>query len=492
MTDGFFALGLSEHRIWGLILIPLILKKKESDIFYTSVHTVFPDEEEDSFLKLSHTEKEVVRIVDEYSDKKLFDLFSKNKSIKEFQNKVTDEKIAEFIRPYIEKRLVKILETVRGTKVNVFLRDKSRSNIFDEDFLTIKDLQAEPVIHLLRGEDASRYSLALRYNGNTLKLRDQFTDILSNKPAVVRINNDLIFIRDIEATKVRPFFTKDFINIPLKSEYQFFKTFALNIIRDFDVVADGFEIRNIHPEKSATISLETGLYNNATLTLRFNYNKRKILANSSQKVFVDFHKGNDTFRFDKYPRDEEFENRYHELLNDLGLITYDQVNYELKGSRNLDFETQANNLVEWINTNTEELEDPSFTFINSLKDREYYTGKVILELSSELHEDWFDIRAWVKIGTLQIEFYEFRNCILNNIRTFRLPDGKIFVIPAEWFGRLREIFEFGKVEKAGSVFINNIFSSSKKRKKVSAVRLLKTWIVSIPREHLQIQGYRQL
>ena len=66
----------------------------------------------------------------------------------------------------------------------------------------------------------------------------------SNNPAVVRINNDLIFIRDIKVKKVRSFFTKDFINIPLKLYIIFIKTFALNIIRDFDVVADSFEIRN--------------------------------------------------------------------------------------------------------------------------------------------------------------------------------------------------------------------------------------------------------
>ena len=270
MAERFFALGLSEHRLWGLVLIPLMLIKKEEESYSRPDYTVFPDESDESFLSLSHTEKEAVRIIDEYSDQKLFKYFSKHKSVKEFQEKVSEERISQFIRPYIEKRIVRVLQMILGTRVKIFLRDKSRSNIFDEDFLTIRSSQAEPVFNFLRGEDGSRYSLDLYYENKKLKLRDQYTDILSNSPAVIRINNKIFFIRDIEGTKIRPFFTKDFINIPQKAEIHYFKTFGLNIIRNYEVNAEGFTVNKKEVERSARITLEKGIHNNAVITLGSN------------------------------------------------------------------------------------------------------------------------------------------------------------------------------------------------------------------------------
>ncbi len=447
MAKRFFALGLSEHRLWGLILTPLILTKKEAESFFSPSYIVFPDEADEGFMELSHTEKEVVRTIDEYSDQKLFRLFSKDKSVKEFQEKVNERKITEFIRPFIEKRIIRVLEMVKGTRTKIFLREKTRSNIFDEDFLKILTLQAEPVFNFQRGTEGSKYSLDLFYDGKRLKIKDQYCDTLTNKPAIIRVNNFIYFVRDIEASKIRPFFNKDFIDIPQKSESAYFKTFALNIIKDYEVNAEGFSIHKIQPEKKALIALEHGLHNNAVITLRFIYGNRKILANSSQKAFVDFHRDKDSFHYDKYSRDSSWEDGFHDLLNDLGLMSYDQVNYEIKGNRSLDLDTQLFNLVEWINTSAAELEVQGLEFSNSIGDRDFYTGGYEMILGSELINDWFDIHAIVKAGEFEIPFYDFRLNILNGKRTFRLPDGKIFIIPNEWFGRFREMFEFGKVEK---------------------------------------------
>ncbi len=336
MTDRFFALGLSEHRLWGIILIPLMLNKKNDESFFSPSFTVFPDESDESFMNLSHTEKELVRIIDEYSDQKLFRLFSKNRNVKEFQATVNEKKIAEFIRPYIEKKMAKALEMIRGTRIRIFLREKSRSNVYDEDFLKVRPGLAEPVFHFHREEGGSRYSLDILYEGAKLKIRDQYADILTNSPAIIRLNNSVYFIRDIEAKKISPFFTKDFITIPDKTVNQYFKTFALNIIRDYEVDAEGFDINLTNPEKKAIFSLERGIHNNAVITLKFVYGNRTILANSRQRVFVDFHREKENFWYDKYCRDEAFEERFHELLNDLGLMTYDQVNYEIKGNRDYD------------------------------------------------------------------------------------------------------------------------------------------------------------
>jgi hypothetical protein len=105
MKETFFALGLTEHRLWGYIFMPFMLKKAQERGFYSAIQTVFPTTSDNIFTSLNDNEKKLVELINEYSDQNLFKLFSKNKNVKEFQEKVTPERIVQFIRPYIEKRI---------------------------------------------------------------------------------------------------------------------------------------------------------------------------------------------------------------------------------------------------------------------------------------------------------------------------------------------------------------------------------------------------
>jgi SNF2 family DNA or RNA helicase len=69
---------------------------------------------------------------------------------------------------------------------------------------------------------------------------------------------------------------------------------------------------------------------------------------------------------------------------------------------------------------------------------------VSIELSSKLINDWFDLRATVRIGQWEIPFTRFRKNIISGIREFDLPDGTIAILPEAWFSKYKNIFEFGK------------------------------------------------
>lgn len=444
MNKGFFALGLSEHRLWGIILLPIILRKNRPDPFYITDRIVFPTDTDEVYRNLSHTERELVKICDEYNDKNLFKYFSKNRSLKEFQEKVTDDKISGFIRPFIEKRISKALEIVRGTDIPVFMRDKSRTNTYDEDFLKLITIPAEPVFRFSRSETESRYTLDIKLEDKRITLQDRYTDIICDTPAIVRIGQKLLFIKDIEARKIKPFFTKTHIAIPKNTEAEYFKKFILNIIRDYEVEADGFRVNLIKPSCITSISIERNIDNQCVVVLRFSYLNRTFLANSSQKVFVDLHRDKGEFYYNKYSRDAVFEESIHEALSEFGLITYDQVNYELKGNRALTFEEQFYNLLEWVNTNSSGLAEQGLVPRIRVNELDYYLGERQLEMSSKVRSDWFDIHAVVKIGEYEIPFWKFRRHILDYNREYMLPDGRIFILPGEWFSRFREMFEFGE------------------------------------------------
>ena len=249
MKETFFALGLTEHRLWGFIFMPFLLKKTGDQGFYSAVQTVFPSLTDSAYTSLEEKEKEIVKIIDEYNDQALFKLFSKHKNVKEFYEKVTPERIVQFIKPFIEKRIDIIYSILIHTGTKVFMRDKNRSNIFREDFLQIRNRLVEAVFYFEKLDTGTNYKLELKSELKILKIRDQNIEVICDYPAILKFKNELIYIRDIDAKKIRPFFTRDFISVPAGSEPQYYKTFMLNIIRDYQVITNGFNITMIAPPK---------------------------------------------------------------------------------------------------------------------------------------------------------------------------------------------------------------------------------------------------
>jgi superfamily II DNA or RNA helicase len=424
----------------------MVLKRQRPDGFYRVDYTVYPSDADETFRDLSHTEKEIVRIADECNDKVLYKLFSKDRSIRDFQEKVTPDKLTGFIRPYFEKRIARILETVRGTDIKVCMRDKTSPNIYPEDFLEVMPLVAEPVFRFSRGTEGSTYRLEINYAGQRISLLSDKAEVVTDTPAIVRIDRKVYFVRDIEARKIRPFFERSFISVPMATEAKYFRTFVLNMIRDYEVEADGFTINHVKASCKALVNIEKSLDNHAVIVLRFTYNSKTILANAAVNVFVDFRKERDAFVYDRYARDVPAEERVHHQLEEFGLMSYDRVNYELKGSRGMEFEEQLADLLEWINRNYGELSDCGLIPGVRTGGKAYYTGSFDLLMGSKLENDWFDIHALVKLGDMEMPFWKFRNHILENRREYELPDGRIFVLPREWLTRYHDLFEFATGE----------------------------------------------
>jgi SNF2 family DNA or RNA helicase len=446
MNEEFFGVGLIEHRLWGYSFIPYIIKKGEEGNFYFTSHTIFPKFNDESYQSLTEPQKQIVRLSDEYSDQNLFKLFSRNKTVKEFQEKVEPSKIEEHIRPYIENRIASIFKILIHHKTRVFSRDKSRSNIFEEDFLLPVNEAAEAIFNFEKLAEGTRYSLVIQKNNKKLNIKDTSVHILSDYPAILRINNTLLHVKDIEGKKIRPFFTRDFIFVPASSEIKYYKSFILNTIRDYKVQIKGFQINHNETEKLALLNLEVGLDNNPVLLLRFQYGNKVIFANQTTSCFVEFYKGKDNYYFEKTVRDPEFEDKAHLILKNAGYTSFDGTNYLLEGIRELNYEMQLYFYIDSLVKNNSLLKDSGIIYSQSIRDKKFYLGNVSVNINTRTINDWFDLHAIVNLDGFQIPFHKFRKNILNNIHEYVLPNNEIFVLPDEWFARYRDVFEFGKTE----------------------------------------------
>lgn len=446
MTKDIFSLGLNEHRRWGYIFTPYIINKSsEGNFFYTS-HSIFPKNKDESFQLLTKEQQEIVCLTDEYSEQNLFKLFSRNKNVKEFLDKVDDIKIENFIRPYIEKRMAKIFDILISSEIKIFHRDKSRSNIFDEDFLKTYQDVFSGVFFFEKLNEGTRYKLEISSKKNKLKIKDPASFSICDFPAILCVNKHLLRVRDIDSKKIRPFFARDFIIVPKNFELKYYKSFVLNTIHNFEVFANGFQIIITQPEKKVLLSLEAGLNNNAVLILRFLYGGKTIHSNYSPNCFVEFYKDKNEYRFEKILRDFDFEKKPTLLLKQLGYESADEISWEIPDNKELPFEEQLYYLIESINKNNNKIVESGIVYSQNVTDKKFFLGSVTLNLSADAVNDWFDIHAIAYIGDFQVPFLKFRKNILNNIREYVLPNGEIFILPIEWFSRYKEVFEFGKNE----------------------------------------------
>jgi SNF2 family DNA or RNA helicase len=437
-----FALILFQHRLWGSVMLPYIIQKESNRKYYRLSECLSPYPNIDTLGTITSDERELVKIINEYTDRTLFKLFSKDNSVKEFLEKINQEKLETFIRPYIERRLYKCFTIARDENIPIFFQKTKTGTLHPEDQLFVSEDYAEPVFRFTRNSEQSSYNLSLESSGKLIDLRKGSIDIICMSPCIIREDYRILFVSDIDGSKLKPFISKENILIPKKAELKYFSSFVLNTINNFKVECSGFEVLELLPKKEAILEIEVGLKGNPVLILKYNYECNMIYSNETSSSFTLFEKKGDNFIFRKYRRDFNWEKRCRDTLGELGFFSDDEINfYDVSSVSKRKNDLYA--LLEIINSNYSEIIDSGFVLTSRLK-LNYNLKPVDIEMSSQILNDWFDLRATVYIGEWKIPFSRFRKNILEGIREYELPDGSIAILPETWFTKFKNIFEFGK------------------------------------------------
>lgn len=437
-----FALILTYHRLWGHILVPYIVKTESERRYFKLAECLSPFPNTDTLATLNPEERELIKIINEFTDRTLFKLFSKDKSVKDFLEKVTPEKTEDFIRPYIERRIYKCLTISRDENIPVYYQKKKTATLHEEDRLFLSSEHGEPVFRFARTEEQTTYNLSLEAGGTLIDMRKNQIDILCMSPCIIRDDHTVLFVSDIDGSKLKPFLIKENIIIPKKTEIKYFSSFVLNAINSFKVIAKGFEIHDSVPKKETLLELETGLRGKPVLILKYRYAGKEIFANDLSTTFTVFEHTGDKYTFKKYQRDFEWEKDCRTKLGELGFFADDDINFFPVTTDNKKRD-DLYSLLETVNSCYSEISEAGF-IIKSKLDHNYNLKPVNISMSSQIENDWFDLKAVVKIGEWEIPFHRFRRNILEGIREFELPDGSIAILPETWFPKYKNIFAFGK------------------------------------------------
>ncbi|MBP8958907.1 MAG: DEAD/DEAH box helicase [Bacteroidales bacterium] len=442
--EQLFSLVVTKNRIWGNIIIPCILKKIKGKEYFTISESLFPFPSEEIVTSLFPEERETVEILNQYSDRQLFKLFSKERNVKDFLLNVTPDIINRHIRPYIEKSLYKCVEIARDESIPIFIKRSSIKSFHSDDKLEIITEPVLPIFRFERNAIQSTYSLSLELEDKHLDIRNNQTEILCNNPCVIICGNKLVFVSEIDAAKLRPFITKEFLIIPKISEKKYFSTFVLSVINRFRTETSGFRIEYPLSDKKVYLDIEQELRGYPSAILRFNYSGTFFYHTEKERAITKFEDNNGEFIFRKYTRDFEWEKNCIKILNDADFYSEDDISFTISNITG-NYDTDLYNTIEAINNSYDELTSLGFIINSDKLEKKYNLYPVKIFTDHNVEGDWFDLKSIVKIGEYEFPFVRLKSYILSGTREFELPDKTTAILPEVWFSKYRSIFEFGKV-----------------------------------------------
>jgi hypothetical protein len=443
MAETEFIIALTEHRFLGNIFVPYLIQKEEQ--FYTVINHVKPrDFKTETEYQFKPYEKELVEIIEKYSDDRLKKKFSKAANVKEFYAELKPEYFKKYILPHIEKCMFQVACILMVSPVRLLNKEMKYANLYDEDEIKVQPFFARPVFYFERLENETRYRLKIYQNDKEIKLLKSNTRVVSGNPCICVQQNKMFVFEDLNAKRLTPFFEKEFVTIPLALEEKYYSGFILNAVRDYEVHASGFSVEEDSAQKTAVLSLERNLQYQPRLVLYFYYGKEKFLPNSTRKVAIEFKTENNNYVFRKVLRDSQWEKAIRETLKDFGLKENNGY-LSLPGLDLLENENAVYFLVNWINANNPALSQKNIRITQDNFGKKYYTGLQQMQVKTKQLGDWFDVYVVVLFGEFSIPFIKLRKYILNDIREFELPNGEIAVLPEEWFTRYKGLIPLAKM-----------------------------------------------
>ncbi len=372
---------------------------------------------------------EIVQLLDKLTSEAITKKFSSVKKIRptEFFEKLMSQQLYKMsIKPYIDGVLTKVLTKIKDNEL--FLYDYKNPTYIK---ITVLEEESKAIFHFRRNENGTNYFITVKSGAEVFSQFHRDTLVITENPCWLLVKDKLLhFEPNFEGQKIAPFLQNPYLHIKPIAEEQFYKKFALPLIEQNQVNAQGIAIETEQFYAIPVVRIEKTLRGNYVLNLMFNYGSQLFHHHAGNIISAVLIKQNGDLKIKKIRRNKEWENHKYRKLVELGFVF----------KQNSEFiSPQGDNLYSLINYVTKskiELENAGFEIQQNLHQKKYFIGDSNLTFSVTLIDDWFDIKAKVKFGEFEIPFVHLRRNILAQIEEFTLPDGTIAIIPQEWFERL--------------------------------------------------------
>ncbi len=405
--------------------------------------------------KFDNKQIELIKLLSTISDQHLRKKFAPSENLKSFINNLPSHKYFNSqIRVFIDKTIYKAVTILAESKIKAYYQNGNFSKLYQTDLLKIPRVPAQAIFNFEIEEDILKYTLSIRQptlkgkSDKDFSLFGRDVEFFTQENAVFKIDNKLFYFENIDSQKFKPFTKQSAIYIKSKQMDQYMDSFVRNCIRNYKVHNSGFNIETIKQLSGPHLSIINDLKAMPVIGLYFKYPNRKFIADTKAPVFVDLNKENNSYNFQKIIRDFDFENQLKNFLSERGLRNSGDALFYPSRIFSVEERPMAlSAIVNWLIDYYDELTDRGFSIDETYDNYTLFIGPISLSIDKKEDKDWFELNIIAELGEFKIPLTKFRKHLISNDPEYKLPDGRIFMIPPNWFNRYNELFYFGKLEK---------------------------------------------
>ncbi len=405
------------------------------------------------YFGLNPEQKHVVEIIEGLEDEAIKKRFYKGtKKIKaaDFYLKSFDEETKKTVLEFVEKELLKILREIKNYQM--YWAGKTGEPM-GGGLIEFYNEPSTPLFHFRRDEEGMNYFVTIKHRGEKVHFCDPESELLTSQPAWLLTPTKLLFFgANVEGKKIKPFLKKKFIHIDPHQEAAYMQKFVGPLLENHDVFALGFDIVTDQLEVKPVLKLTSSL-GNPHIILYMQYGDWVFPYHVNKKVNVRLETADNTYTFHRIKRLYSVEKEKIESLKELGLKQTNGSIFSLQ-----DEDSSAVDVISWFNENRAVLERSGFEIQQEQGATEYYLGPIQLLVTVKNGIDWFDVHAIMKLDGFEIPFIKLRKHIIERRREYILPNGKIVILPSEWFDQFAQIVNLADIHDE-SYRIRNIHVS---------------------------------
>jgi len=437
--------SIDSHPYFGLIMECHAVKVSDKGklmLASQKIHTTTAND-----FGLTEKQLSLVTWLDEIEKHEIIKKFNtQKKPVKpnDFFSKQYNETMHDKVRPYIEKRLVKVLEQLEDE--SIFLASKDHNTPAYKRLLYPSE-KSTVLFHLFRNENTMHYFATIKYEDKKIEYSQNGALLLTQEPVWMLVNNQLLnFESNIDGKKFTPFINKKFIEIPKRSEKMYLEKFIVPLIEKYDVFAKGIDIVTEKLQAFPIVKLiKSG--KSFSLTLAFQYGNNRFNYNTKKLVNAVLTENEGQFTIKRVKRSAIWEEQKKKVLEECGFVHNVGASFSSEKTQTL-FENGDNGLklMELLIQAKDILQEAGFIIEQDIGKESVLIDEPKINIQTKDNNDYFDVKITVEFGKFTIPFVQLRQHILTQNSYYQLPDGTFGFIPSAWFTQYLPLVDFAEVQ----------------------------------------------
>ncbi|MBK9270792.1 MAG: hypothetical protein IPM48_04275 [Saprospiraceae bacterium] len=407
-------------------------------LYYDREYNQHTKDSDVHWIKNTHSD-EILALCSELNPDEILLKFSKKTKAKiSLKKLINDENQKSLILKYIEQKRAHFLQKCQVTNFPAVIQMERKVHL-QKNQLYYGQIVPDLLLSFYKTESGLNYKLQLKFETEVMAPCKVNIIIVNNKPGWIILNKIFYPIYKLNANKLSPFFQKEVISIPRNLTRTYFEKFVSDLLTIAEIEVEGYEIIYIKDYQKAILRTNFDFIENKwMLELSFDYGL-------IQFNYSDLRKGKNFIRptseedveVTRVERNQKTENQKANVLQMLGLLCSGNQRFYSKEEDPLaifQFIRQNKTLLE------SEFECSEFT----VEGKEILFEIPSISLQNRTGADWFDVYGEISIGSHRLPFTSLVRHLKSNQRCYELSDGRIFIIPLEWFARFDQIIKFGE------------------------------------------------